>query len=119
MDFGSPATLVENLFSLPPGHLLKIRAGRMEPPSCYYSPESRVDAGRYESLSRQSPQALTAEIEALNHRRKIPKGLRTLGVPTDALPWVVERALEDHSHPTNPRPVTREDYARLLADVMI
>jgi asparagine synthase (glutamine-hydrolysing) len=65
VDFGSPATLVENLFSLPPGHLLKIRAGRMEPPSCYYSPESHVDASRYECLSRQSPQALTAEIEAL------------------------------------------------------
>ena len=63
--------------------------------------------------------ALAAEIEALNHRLNIPKGLRTLGVPADKLPWVIERALEDHSHVTNPRPVTRDDYARLLAEVMI
>ena len=62
---------------------------------------------------------LAAEIEALNHRLNIPKGLRTLGVPADKLPWVIERALEDHSHVTNPRPVTRDDYARLLAEVMI
>ena len=32
---------------------------------------------------------------------------------------LLERALEDHSHATNPRPVTRDDYARLLDEVMI
>jgi len=62
---------------------------------------------------------LAAEIEALNRRLNIPKGLRTLGVPPDTLSWVIDRALEDHSHATNPRPVTREDYARLLAEVMV
>jgi alcohol dehydrogenase class IV len=61
---------------------------------------------------------LAAEIEALNRRLGIPAGLKTLGVPPDKIPWVVERSLEDHSHATNPRPVTREDYTRLLADVM-
>jgi alcohol dehydrogenase class IV len=62
---------------------------------------------------------LAAEIEALNHRLNIPKGLRTLGVPPNKLPWVIERALEDHSHATNPRPATHEDYGRLLAEVMV
>jgi alcohol dehydrogenase class IV len=62
---------------------------------------------------------LAAEIEATNHRLKIPKGLKTLGVLANTLPWVIERALEDHSHATNPRPATREDYARLLAEVMV
>jgi 4-hydroxybutyrate dehydrogenase len=62
---------------------------------------------------------LAAEIAALNQRLNIPKGLRTLGVPDEKLPWVIERALEDHSHATNPRPAARDDYARLLDEVMI
>ena len=62
---------------------------------------------------------LAGQIEALNRRLNIPRGLRTLGVPPDKLPWVVERSLEDHSHATNPRPATRDDYARLLDEVMI
>jgi alcohol dehydrogenase class IV len=62
---------------------------------------------------------LAAEIEALNQRLQIPSGLKTLGVLPDMLPLVIERALADHSHATNPRPVTREDYGRLLAEVMV
>jgi 4-hydroxybutyrate dehydrogenase len=62
---------------------------------------------------------LASEIEALKRRLNIPKGLKTLGVPSDTLPWVIERALEDHSHATNPRPATRDDYAQLLAEVMV
>jgi 4-hydroxybutyrate dehydrogenase len=62
---------------------------------------------------------LAAEIDGLNRRLNIPKGLRIFGVPLDKLSWVIERALEEHSHATNPRPVTRDDYARLLAEVMV
>ena len=62
---------------------------------------------------------LPGEIEALNRRLNIPRGLRTLGVLPDKIPWVVERSLEDHSHATNPRPATRDDYERLLVEVMI
>jgi 4-hydroxybutyrate dehydrogenase len=62
---------------------------------------------------------LPAELNALNRRLQIPMGLRTLGVPSEKLPWVVERSLQDHSHQTNPRPATADDYARLLAEVMV
>jgi asparagine synthase (glutamine-hydrolysing) len=65
VDFGSPDTLVENLYSLPPGHLLRVRQGQIEPPRCYYAPEWHVDPTLYERLSQQPPQALTAEIESL------------------------------------------------------
>jgi 4-hydroxybutyrate dehydrogenase len=62
---------------------------------------------------------LADEIHRLNRRVGIPAGLKTLGVPPAKLPWIVERALADHSHATNPRPASGEDYRRLLDEVMV
>jgi len=60
-----------------------------------------------------------AEVEGLNGRIGIPPGLKTLGLPEKVLPWVIERALADHSHATNPRQATAEDYRRMLEAVMV
>ena len=62
---------------------------------------------------------LAAEIEALNRRIGMPAGLKTLGLSEAQFPYVIERALADHSHPTNPRQLTAADYEAILISVMV
>jgi asparagine synthase (glutamine-hydrolysing) len=65
VDFGQPDTLIENVSSLPPGHLLTVSATSVGTPRAYYSPATQVDAEVYERFSRTSPRTVTGEIESL------------------------------------------------------
>ena len=116
-------------------HALSHALGGLKAPSLHHGtlnaillpPVLRFNAGhsgdKYERLKAAvglpASADLAAEVAALNQRLGIPAGLKTLGVPADVLPWIVERALADHSHPTNPRPATAEDYRALLDEVMV
>ncbi|MFM7704754.1 MAG: iron-containing alcohol dehydrogenase, partial [Rubrivivax sp.] len=54
-------------------------------------------------------------LRALNSRLGLPRGLAELGVTPGLFERVIDGALADHCHKTNPRLATREDYRAMLA----
>ena len=84
--------------------------------------ESVVRDNRYARMRRvmnlPADADLAQAVHDLTARLGLPTGLRQMGVPGDALEHVVEGALLDHCHKTNPRVATADDYRRMLAESM-
>jgi alcohol dehydrogenase class IV len=59
-------------------------------------------------------EAVAAAIAALNARVGLPSGLRGMGVTRASFERVIDGAMADHCHATNPRRASREDYLALL-----
>ncbi|HXN33095.1 MAG TPA: iron-containing alcohol dehydrogenase [Polyangiaceae bacterium] len=55
-------------------------------------------------------------LRKLRKRVGLPDGLRAEGVSEADVPALADKAIEDACHRSNPRPVTREDLARLYKD---
>jgi alcohol dehydrogenase class IV len=67
-----------------------------------------------EVLGARDGAGAAAAVQRLNERIGLPTGLRAMGIGAETDAAVVDNALQDHCHATNPRPATREDYHRLL-----
>jgi 4-hydroxybutyrate dehydrogenase len=61
---------------------------------------------------------IAAFIEALNARLGLPKSLSEMGVERQVVPPMAAAAMADHSTATNPRPLTQDDFAKLLTEVL-
>jgi alcohol dehydrogenase class IV len=55
-------------------------------------------------------------VRDLNARLGLPKGLAEMGVTRDLFAKIIEGALADHCHKTNPRIATPEEYEAILAE---
>jgi alcohol dehydrogenase class IV len=57
-------------------------------------------------------------IKDMSRRLGLPAGLAELGVTVDMYPKIIKGALADHSHKTNPRVASEQDYERMLQQSM-
>ena len=58
--------------------------------------------------------AVAQAIVAMNRRLGLPSGLAAMGVTRDLFERIIDGAMADHCHKTNPRLATRDDYRRML-----
>jgi 4-hydroxybutyrate dehydrogenase len=65
------------------------------------------------SCDAQGTQVADA-IREMNARLGLPSGLAAIGVTRDMFERIVDGAMADHCHKTNPRLATREDYLAML-----
>jgi 4-hydroxybutyrate dehydrogenase len=61
-------------------------------------------------------EAVAQAVLDLNQRLGLPNGLRAMGVDEDQFEAIIDGAMKDHCHATNPRLATREDYRRMLGN---
>lgn len=53
-------------------------------------------------------------VRAMTERLGLPTGLAQLGVNAEMFPEIIKGALKDHSHKTNPREASEDDYRAML-----
>jgi 4-hydroxybutyrate dehydrogenase len=62
--------------------------------------------------------AIAEAIVEMNRRLGLPSGLAELGVAPALFPRIIENALRDHCHKTNPREASVADYTAMLESSM-
>ena len=67
-----------------------------------------------QAMHLDSPGDLAAAIRDMNARLGLPAGLAEVGVTPAMFEPIIDGAMADHCHKTNPRLATREDYRAML-----
>jgi alcohol dehydrogenase class IV len=71
-----------------------------------------------QAMALPGPDAVGPAITVMNERLGLPRGLGAMGVERALFPRVVQAALRDHCHKTNPREASVADYEQLLESAL-
>jgi 4-hydroxybutyrate dehydrogenase len=69
-----------------------------------------------ETMGLAGAQDVAPALKAMNAKLNLPAGLRAMGVTEDLFPKIIEGALADHTHKTNPREASAKDYEAMLRE---
>ncbi|WP_219210681.1 iron-containing alcohol dehydrogenase [Variovorax boronicumulans] len=69
-----------------------------------------------QAMGLGSADEVAPAVDAMNRRLGLPTGLAALDVSPELFPRVIEGALKDHCHKTNPREASPADYQAMLMD---
>ncbi|VVD77215.1 4-hydroxybutyrate dehydrogenase [Pandoraea morbifera] len=67
-----------------------------------------------QAMGLSSGEAVGPAIADMTQRLGLPRGLGELGVTEEWFPRIIDGALKDHSHKTNPRDASEQDYRTML-----
>ena len=67
-----------------------------------------------QAMGLNAPADVAPAIKAMNQKIGLPTGLGALGVTAEMFPKIIQGAMADHCHQTNPRIATEEEYASIL-----
>ncbi len=70
------------------------------------------------AMGLQSGSDIPEAIRDMNARLGLPMGLSAMGVTAAQFEAIIDGAMADHCHKTNPRLATREDYREMLESAM-
>jgi alcohol dehydrogenase class IV len=81
--------------------------------------EKRLERMAYAmGLALADADSIGQAIRDMNQRLGMPDGLAAMGVREDQFDAVIDGAMADHCHKTNPRIATRDDYRTMLLQSM-